>query len=334
MPPHAREGHQGPAQRSAEVNGDRPRSWLWSPAAGYAAIIAASAIWGFYWAAIKPVMRHVSPMVLNWLQMLPVFVITAAVHLAVRHREEDREYPVFWLGLFGLIAAGIFYTRNLGCQLTSPTTGAILTRLDVLFAAILSAVVLKVPVTPTAAAGGAILLLGAALVMNVFGRGLVFNPLGYVVLVLCGLGVAVNALIIKLFFHRTPPEVTSFASATVQSLVFPPILLATGQWQETIEAALDPGLRVQILGLSLLIVAGLYLYYFAMKRAPMTNIRMIYLTTPAFAMLADHFWLGAVVTPSQLAGLIAVMAGAAMVIRGTPSDLMAREAAGVKRARG
>ena len=178
------------------------------------------------------------------------------------------------------------------------------------------------------------MLLGAALVMNVFSTGLVFHPLGYVVLVLCGLGVAVNALIIKLFFHRTPPEVTSLASATVQALVFPPLLVATGHWHEAIRAAMSPQVRVQVLGLSLLIAAGLYLYYFAMKRAPMTNIRIIYLSTPAFAMLADHFWLGAAVTAWQIAGLVAVMAGATLVIRGTPSDLIAREVAAVRRASG
>ena len=334
MPRDATESHKSPAQRPSDVEESGPASWLWSPAAGYAAILAAAAIWGFYWAAIKPVMRHISPMSLNWLQMVPVWFITAAVHLAARRHEQEREYPVFWLAVFGLIASMIFYTRNLGCQLTSPTTGAILTRLDVLFAAILSALVLKVPLTTTAASGGILLLFGAALVMNVFSKGLVFNALGYAVLVLCGFGVAVNALIIKLFFNRTPPEVTSFASATVQCIVFPPLLVATGQWQETIRAAMTPELRVQVFGLSLLIAAGLYLYYFAMKRAPMTNIRLIYLTTPAFAMLADHFWLGAAITPAQLAGLVAVMVGAALVIRGTPSDLMARERAGIKKAVG
>lgn len=295
-------------------------AWLWSPSAGYLAVIGACVCWGLSWAAIKPILHHISPLTLNWLQMLPVLAIAAGVHVLARRAQSQHTYPAAWLLAFGLIACIIFYTRNLGCQLTSPTTGVVIARLDVLFTALLSSWLLGVGLTPLAAAGGVTLLTGVALVIDVFRQGLVFHPLGYAVLVLCALGMAVNALIIKVHFAQTPDEAIVLASAAVQSAVFGVAVPAAGLWQEVAFALATPVLTAWILAVAMLIAVGLYLYYFGMKRAPVTNVRMLYAGTPAVTMLADHFWLGAAIGPAQVAGLAAVIGGAIMVILGTPSS--------------
>ncbi|MGD9518451.1 MAG: DMT family transporter [Armatimonadota bacterium] len=320
MPCNPRESDSCTAQGPTAVEGGVSLPWLWSPGIGYLAVLAASCCWGLSWTAIKVLMVRISPLALNWLQMVPALFFALGMHLVASRRAREARYPINWLIIFGLTACVVFYTRNLGCQLTSPTTGSIISSLDVFFTALLSLWVLRVPLTTFSVAGGLLLLGGAALVMNVFSGVVVFSPLGYLVLILSALSTAVNALIIKLHFQHTTDATVVLASAVVQCTVFAPLLWATDQWHYVLEAARDPHLCLGVVGVSILITVGLYLYYFAMKRAPMTNVRMLYLSSSGFAMITDYLWLGAAISASQIAGLLAVMLGAALVIHGTPQQ--------------
>ena len=64
------------------------------------------------------------------------------------------------------------------------------------------------------------------------------------------------------------------------------------------------------------IFVNLFVYYYAMKRVPMWSVRILVLTGPPVAMIADYLLLGSPITAAGVQGLTAVLIGATLVILG------------------
>ncbi len=288
-----------------------------SVAAGYTAAIITGASMGLTWAVQKYVLSQeiLGPASLNWLNMIGLSLIVWPAYLIrFRRKAFGHDKPYGWLCLFALIAASIFYLRNVGVHISGATTSAVVTRSEVVFIFLLSYFVLREPVSALGWFGALVLVMGALRTAGLGSAELTVNFIGIAALVGSALGVALNAVIIKLHFGRSPNELVILASATVQTIVFSGIVPGTGKLHEVSAALGNPALLGLVALGSVIIAAQLFAYYYAMKRAPMWAVRILALTGVPVATLLDRFALHSRVTSAQLEGLVAVLLGAVLVI--------------------
>lgn len=284
---------------------------------GYTAIIISAISTGVMWVVLKDLMAVVSPLQANWLFIIPALVMVGSFYLLRRRgrRLVPRSTPLGWLALFASFAAAIFYLRNVGVNLTSATTAALVVRLELAFVFVMSYAVLQSRVTALGWIGTAGLLGGALLASGVGSSGPAWQPWGVLALATAALLTGCNALIIKLKFHSIPSEMPVTASCIMQSVVFTAALLVTGRLGETVAvAAQSPRIAVEGLLLGAMFAVSLFGYYYAMKRIPMWVCRILALLSTITAMVGDYVWLGSVITAGQLVGMAAVLGGAALVI--------------------
>ena len=269
---------------------------------------------GLYLPLQKHALAQVSPAFLNWAQMAALLAIGLPVHLCVnRPNLLPRRSEVLWLVFFGVTAALFFYLRNVGLKLTGPTTGGVLLATEVLFSFVFSVVIFHNRVSGRSLVGAALLAGGVLLAMRVSRGAMRLEPTGCLLILTAAFGVAINAVNIKLHFNHMPNLLVMCANAGCQTLLWTAILGGTGQLGEVSDLA-HGWLWVDVVLGALLIGGNLVLYYYSMKRCPMWMARSLSLVTPAVAMLGDRFFLGSQISASQIAGLVAVTAGAAIII--------------------
>lgn len=283
---------------------------------GYMAIIASAVCTGATWPILKDVLGYVEPLQANLLYILPALVVVGLIYSLRRRGQSFLPTGAHfgWLLLFASFASVIFYTKSLGVDLTTATTGALVIRLELAIVFVLSYVVLKTRVTAAGWVGTVLLFLGTMSALGVSFGDLTFAPLGIAALIIAAVLTAGNAIIIKLHFGKLPSEMPALASCVCQTLFFSIILLSTGKFTATFASLANPRVAIEALILGLLTAGSLILYYFSMKRIPMWTCRILSLIGPVVAVLGDHFWLGTVITRGQLIGLTTVLCGATLVI--------------------
>ena len=285
--------------------------------AGYIAALLSGIVMGATWVIFKLELNveALGPVDVNWLNMLAVAMIIWPVYL-VRHRGSlfTREQPWKWLAAFAGTAAAIFYLRNLGVDLCGATTSAIVSRTETGFVFILSYAILGEVVSPLGWLGTLLLLAGALRASGIGAEGLSFPLIGVGALVLGAALIAINGVIIKSKFNKAPNELLILASATVQSIVFTSAGAAFVGGDGARAVLADPRLIGLVMLAALAISGNLFLYYYAMKRAPMWAVRILALVAMPAAVAGDYFVLGQPITPEAVQGMGLVMAGAMIVI--------------------
>ncbi len=283
--------------------------------AGYAAALVSGAAAGLLYAVNKKLMHTLSPLQVSWLEACIGFmVLLPGYWLRFRRDPLPRGTPWGWLVVFGLTAVVLFYFRTLGVALTSPTTTALIVRLEIVLVIVYSYLFLSERLAPLAWLGAALLIAGMLAAMDVSAQELVLRIGGLGALLIAAVGIASNSIVIKLHLGRVRNELTSLANAGIQTVAFAVLLLATGQFAALPRLLAEPHLLVLTLIGGLFIPLMLVPYYYAMKRIPMWSCRLLGLVTPVAAIMADFFWLHAPVTAGQLIGLALVTGGAALVI--------------------
>ena len=286
--------------------------------AGYIAALLSGLVMGLSWVVFKLELNleALGPADVNWLNMVGVAIIIWPVYL-IRHRDNlfPRGKPYRWLLLFACFAAGIFYLRNIGVDLCGATTAAIVSRVETGFVFILSYLVLSQAVSALGWLGTVFLVLGALRTIGVGSAEMTFPIAGVIALVAAAVLIAFNAVIIKTQFNQVPNELVILASATVQTTIFTiavPLLIG-------LEGARFVIANPQYLGLvalaSLGIAGNLFLYYYAMKRAPMWAVRVLALIALPAAVAGDYFLLNEPITMNAVQGMGLVIIGALIVIQ-------------------
>jgi len=285
--------------------------------AGYIAALLSGIVMGLSWVIFKLELNFeaLGPADVNWLNMIGVALIIWPVYL-IRNRDRlfPRTQPYRWLLLFATIAAGIFYLRNVGVDLAGATTAAIVSRTETGFVFILSYLVLRRPVSGLGWLGTGLLLVGALRTIGIGGAGLTFPVAGVIALVGAAAFIAVNAVIIKTRFNRVPNEMVILASATVQTAIFSIVVPAFVGLDGARYVLAHPHLLALVAIASLGIAGNLFLYYYAMKRAPMWSVRVLALVALPAAVAGDYLVLAQPVTPEAIQGMGLVIAGALIVI--------------------
>ncbi|MFO8080136.1 MAG: DMT family transporter [Armatimonadota bacterium] len=290
----------------------------WAKIAGYVAALTAGVVMGLSWVIFKLELNleALGAADVNWLNMIGVAIIIWPVYL-IRHRGNTfpREQPYRWLLLFATFAAGIFYLRNIGVDLCGATTAAIVSRVETGFVFMLSYLVLRQAVSGLGWFGTAVLLLGALRTIGVGSAEMIFPIGGVVALVGAALLIAFNAAIIKTQFNRVPNEMVVLASATVQTAIFS-VVVPVFVGLEGVRFVLANPQYLGLIALASVSIAGnLFLYYYAMKRAPMWAVRVLALISLPSAVAADYLILGEPITMNAVQGMVLVIIGALIIIQ-------------------
>lgn len=282
---------------------------------GSAAAIVSGICAGLIWPINKELTRVLDPAQITWLEAVVATVILLPLYLhRFRGRLMPQRTPWPWLLTFGLTAVMLFYMRTLGVKLTNATTGALITRSEVILVFAYSYFFLHDRLSPVGWLGSVAMMAGMVAALDVSSSGLAFHLRGVAALMASTVGVASNAIIIKVRLGSVRNELTALVNATCQAVVLLLILTVAGE-----VSGLWPALH-QTRTLVLVLLAGVFVpvmlvcYYYAMKRVPLWSARLLALVTPAVAMLGDHFWLHSHISHGQLLGLVLVTGGAAMVI--------------------
>ena len=280
---------------------------------GLAAVLG-GVCFGLYLPVQKHALSQVSPAFLNWAQMTTLLVIGLPVHLYINRADPwPRRGEVLWLVCFGLMASQFFYLRNVGVKLTGPTTGGVILATEVLFSFIFSIVIFRNRVSAKSVVGAALLAVGVLLAMRVSRGAMRLQPFGCFLLLTTAFGVAVNAVNIKLHFNRMPNLLATLANALCQCAFWTVLLGGSGRLGQVTHLG-HGWLPFEIVAGAALIGGNLVFYYYSMKRCPLWMARSLALVAPAVAMLGDRFFLGSHISGGQIAGLVAVTAGAAIII--------------------
>ncbi|MFP4249512.1 MAG: DMT family transporter [Armatimonadota bacterium] len=290
----------------------------WAKIVGYVAALTAGVVMGLSWVIFKLELNleALGAAEVNWLNMIGVTIIIWPVYL-IRHRGNTfpREHPYRWLLLFATFAAGLFYLRNIGVDLCGATTAAIVSRVETGFVFMLSYLVLRQAVSGLGWFGTAVLLLGVLRTIGVGSAEMIFPIGGVVALVGAALLIAFNAAIIKTQFNRVPNEMAVLASATVQTVIFS-VVVPVFIGLEGVRFVLANPQYLGLIALASVSIAGnLFLYYYAMKRAPMWAVRVLALISLPSAVVADYLILGEPITMNAVQGMVLVIIGALIIIQ-------------------
>lgn len=291
---------------------DQPQTQRWL---GYGAALLSGICAGVIWPLNKQLSAAFSPGQITWLQAL-VAVLLLLPWYAVRRRQAlaPRGTPWVWLALFGLTAVMLFYMRTVGVALTNATTASLMVRIEIVLVVIYSSIFLRDRPTLWGWLGAVALVLGMLAALDLPAQQLRVNLWGVVALWLAGIGIAVNAIIIKLRLGRVSDELTALFNAFSQAAVLPLLLGPAGELSGFVEPLRTPRLGLMMLAGGAVIPTMLITYYYAMKRVPMWSVRLLGLVAPLVALVSDHFWLHSPLSSGQLCGFVLVTTGAALVI--------------------
>jgi drug/metabolite transporter (DMT)-like permease len=295
---------------------------------GYGTSVFTGILAGLLYAVNKALTQDLTPGQITLVEAAVACALLLPAYLwRARGAAFPRGTPWGWLLAFGLTAVMLFYMRTVGIALTNATTGSLVVRLEVGLVFAYSFCFLREKPSGWGWAGALLLVAGMVAALDLPTRGLVFRPLGIVALVAAAVGIAANAVIIKLHLSRVSNSLTALANVACQTAVLGMVVPLTGQMVGMGAALASPRTVLLLLLGGGIITWMLTTYYYAMKRIPMWTVRLLGLVTPAAALLADHLWLRSAITGGQLLGLLLVTAGSAVVIiAGAPALVPAEEA--------
>jgi drug/metabolite transporter (DMT)-like permease len=113
-------------------------------------------------------------------------------------------------------------------------------------------------------------------------------------------------------FSEIPPMITAAGQVTASSVVIIPLALAIEQpWTATLSSS---EAWTAVIGLAVICTALAYCLYFSiLKRAGATNIMLVTFLIPPSAILLGIMFLGESVSSTEVAGMLAIGAGLALI---------------------
>jgi drug/metabolite transporter (DMT)-like permease len=290
---------------------------------GVAAILllAANVVYATSYVVTRLVLDDVPPTILALLRL----VVGAAVLVPLGRRASasDEARPpgqgarVFWMGALGFAAA--FALSHWGIARSSATNAALLIVVEPLTLVVLGPLLLRERLTRREAAGAAVAVAGAALVVlnGVPGVTLEILPRwrGDILLVLSGLAYASYSLL-----GRTVLTETNAAAITAHSIVWGALVmapLAALEWAAGARPTPTPAAVVGTLYLALVITAGAYLVWnWALARVEAARAAPFLTVQPVVGALLGAVVLGEPVTRFTALGGGLVVFGLWMTVTG------------------
>lgn len=269
-----------------------------------ASLIGVAALWGFTFPMVKDAVERIPPFEFLALR----FSLAALVMTAVFWRQ------VRALGRAGLRAGAIaglalcsgYAFQTVGLQYTTATNAGFVTGLFVVFAPLLSAVMLRRPPSPGPAAG--VLLATAGLALLSLTDGLAIRR-GDPIVLLAALSFAVHIVLLARYSPRHSPAGLTAVQMWVAALVSAGFAAGTAD-----ASAPDASVWVAVLVTGLLASSlAFFIQTLAQRYVGPTRTAVILVSEPAFAGLAGFLLLGEVLSPRGWIGAGLILAGMAVV---------------------
>lgn len=287
----------------------------------YALLFAANVVYATSYAATRLTLDTVPPSLLAFARL----VIGAAVLIPFARWMEPAGRPVgrgdawrmAWMGIFGFAGASAF--SHWGLARSTASNGALLIIVEPVAIMLLGPVVLGERLTRREAAGAALAVLGAAIVVinGVPGVTQTLAPhwRGDLLLVLSGLGYASYSLIGRDVLARH-----SATSVTARSIMWGAVAmvpLAAVEWQSGSRPSLGPNALVGILYLGLVITAlGYLVWNWALARTGASRAAIFITVQPIGGVLLGWALLHEPMTVYTLAGGALIVAGLWLTVTG------------------
>jgi drug/metabolite transporter (DMT)-like permease len=287
----------------------------------YALLFAANLVYATSYAVTRLTLDAVPPALLALVRL----VIGAAILVPVaRWAEPGAPHPgrgdswrIVWMGIFGFAGAAAF--GHWGLAHSTATNGALLIIVEPVTIMLMGPALLGERLTRREAAGAALSVLGAVVVVvnGIPGvtRGLAPHWWGDLLLVLSGVGYASYSLIGRDVLARL--SVTSVTARSILWGAIAMIPLALVEWQTGYRPRLDSGALSGVLYLGLVITALGYLAWnWALARTGASRAAIFLTVQPIAGVLLAAAFLHEPVTAYTLAGGALIVAGLCLTVTG------------------
>jgi drug/metabolite transporter (DMT)-like permease len=291
-------------------------------------LVLVSALWGSMFMLVKYALADFSPAEVAFLQAvigaLGLLVIVNTEGGEARAKLGDVFHRPGWALLLGALAIAAPFTLITFGELTVPSglAGVLASTTPIFFALFAPLINPSVAVNRRQGAGLIVGLLGVALIVGVHSIHTLDQFLGALALLGAAASGALSYFVIRLQYREkgVPASTISCFALGVGSLLTLPIAVVTAPRELPSVRAI-----LAVIALGLLCTALAYLLYYSLidqvggQRAALAN----YLT-PAFALVYGVLLLGESLTLAAVIGLMLIVAGAEITLRGA-SDRRSRE---------
>ena len=263
------------------------------------------ALWGTNFSILKIGLEELPPL---WMSALR-FSLVAALLAPIFPLPREAHKSVFILSLtLGLLHFGIL---SLAMKNVDAATGALTIQLQVPFAALIAAVVLRERIEGRTVIGILLAFSGVALIAGRPGFNGDFLSLGLVIV--SALGWAVSNLVIKKLSHVNVFALNGYLGLfTAPQLFLLSFLFEDGQFAATMNASTPAWAAV--FSTVLVLIVGHGSWYRLIGKYPITLMVPFTLLVPVFGILGGVVLLGEAVSGYSLAGAGAVIAGLAVIL--------------------
>ena len=285
-------------------------------------LICANIVYATSYAASRLVLEDISPallalvrLVIGALVLIPLAVMARPA--GARPLSRADHWSIVWMGVFGF--AGAFALSHWGIVRSTATNAALLITVEPISLILLSPWLLKERLTRREAAGAALALAGAVLVIvngiPGFTEALVPHWRGDLLLVLAGLAYASYSLFGRgVLARHSPLAVTAWSIAWGAAAMLP---LTTLEWTQGAAVRLGPRAIAGTLYLSLVITALGYLAWnWALERVPAPRAAIFLNIQPLVGALLGAYYLGEPLTAFTLAGGALILTGLSLTLKG------------------
>ncbi len=268
-----------------------------------AALLLASAVWGWTFVLVKDALQEVGPL---WFLALRFTLATLlALPLLWRRREARRGRNWRWGALLGLALFGGYALQTWGLVFTTAQKSGLITGLSVVLVPLVAWTFGRRPSgrawIGVALAGGGVALL--ALGGDALAGG---SWWGDVLTALCAIAFALHLVLLDRYAKEGDPQALLVPQLALVALMS----LAGAGWQREVTFALSSQVWIALGVTAALATTGAFaLVLWAGRRASAARMAIVLSTEPLFAALFGWWLLGEVLLPLQGVGGLLVMAG-------------------------
>jgi drug/metabolite transporter (DMT)-like permease len=285
-------------------------------------LICANVVYATSYAASRLVLEEIPPATLALFRLVVGALILVPLARAVRRAERrplsraDR-WSIVWMGVFGF--AGAFAFSHWGIVRSTATNAALLITVEPISLMLLSPWLLGERLAPREAAGAALTLLGAMLVIvngiPGFTEALVPHWRGDILLILAGLAYASYSLFGRgVLLRHSPLAVTAWSIAWGAAAMVP---LTALEWAQGPSLSLGTRSVVGALYLAVVITALGYLAWnWALERVPAPRAAIFLNIQPLVGALLGVYYLGEPLTAFTVVGGALVVVGLTLTLKG------------------
>jgi len=277
-------------------------------------------IWGGYYLASNAAVSRLSVFPVGVMIRLVTMVFMTAVMLFRGELKELKRIQSVWprLILIGTLGFLLDATAFLGLSLCPAGIGTVLLKSDILFVTLISVIFYHYHFSRTDWICTFIMLGGVVLVLDIDFSHVQVGGFGNLFFILSALFVSINAFVIQSVLHdKVNPlrdDVVAWYNNLITLIYFLIFSTVSGSIRELVHLRTDTyadlALLLAALGQTLIYIV----YYYNLRENPVWLVKVFLLLMPVVSTVLSYLIFGEVPKPVQLAGMAAVLCGAAVII--------------------